>query len=304
MNKDGEPLVSVVIAAYRNPDYVHQAVDSVLSQTFTDYEILVVDDASGEDTIAGYRLPEGVRLLRHDVRRRTAAARNAGIRASRGRYIALLDQDDLWLPDKLAKQVRLLESRPDMALVFCHCTPVDDALSPLASKRKVRRRVRHPLLKLVRGCFIATPSTVLFRRDVAESVGLFDESVIGASDWDFYLRVARSHEFGAIAESLVLYRMHPGQLHRDEHLMRAAKRRVYDKTLAWAEDGNPRLVRRVRQCYCRALRQIAAKQMLEERDTIASLETLGHAIRLWPWNIRSYGLLLRAICLSRKHRGS
>jgi hypothetical protein len=154
---------------------------------------------------------------------------------------------------------------------------------------------------MIRGCFIRTPSTILFRRDVAEQAGLFDESVIGASDWDFYLRLSRTHEFGVSPEALVLYRMHPQQLHRDNDLMLTAKFKIYDKTLEWVTRERPRMVSLVRRYYCRVLRQAAVFRMPGDNPEAAK-EFIYRAIRMWPWNIRSYGLLLRAAAASQRYK--
>lgn len=293
------PLISVVISAYRNPHYLNQAVQSVLDQDFTDYELIVVDDASGEETVRDYALPSNARLIELKDRSRTAASRNAGIRAATGKYVALLDQDDLWLPQKLTRQVEFLEAHPEYALVFCHYSPVDNSLTPLPAERKARRRVPNALRMLIRGCFIRTPSTTLFRREAAIGVGLFDEAIIGASDWDFYLRLARDHGFGAIPETLVLYRMHAGQLHRNDDLMQTAKFSVYEKTLQWVSSERPGLRSLVRKYYCRTLRQ-ASKFRIHGGNPKDAKGLILRAIRIWPWNVRSYGLLMKIGMQPRK----
>lgn len=288
------PLVSVVIAAYRAPEYLRQAVDSVLAQTLKDWEIIVVDDCSGEEYTSQYDLPEGAVLICHEERFGAAAAtRNTGIRAARGKYVAFLDQDDVWLPDKLAVQVKALEENPGAGLVFCHYKAVDDELQPLGGETRPRSRAPNALKQLVRGCFIRTPSSVLIRRDVLVGCGMMDESVVGASDWDLYLRVARTHSFIAIPEPFVLYRMHPNQLHKRRPLMRKATLVILDKTLDWAKKERPRMVGCVRRSYCRVLRQIAKAQMKEENDRNAAMETVKQAIGMWPWNLRSYGLWVK-----------
>ena len=295
------PLVSVVVTAYQQPDYLNQAVESVLAQTFADYELIVVDDCSGEDTVRQYRLPPQARLMCHSERRGAAAfTRNTGMKAARGKYVALMDQDDVWLPDKLQAQVESLESNPQAGLSFCHFTVVDESLRPLPNQRRPRRRVRDPLRKLIRGCFIRTPSMVLFRRDVLEEVGYSDESIVGSADRDLYMTVARKYPFVAVPQALVLYRMHPKQFHRRNSTMRVGKIKVMDKTLDWANRERPDLVSAVRRSYCRILRQIGRSEMLEEDNPEEAVRTLHRARKMWPWNVRTYGLLVRAICRSRK----
>lgn len=289
-----KPMVSVVIPAYGLPDYLNEAVRSVLEQTFTDYEIIVVDDCSPEGVVGAYQLPAEARLIVHEERHGAASAtRNSGLRVARGKYVAFLDQDDIWLPEKLAKHVEAMEKSPDAGLSFSHYTTVDEKLTPLPDQRPPRRYVRDPLRKLLSGCFIRTPSAVVIRRDVLEKCGLFDESILGASDWDCYLRIAREHSFLAIPERLILYRMHPSQLHKNHEMMRGAKYKIMEKTLAWARSERASVLSTVRQRYSRILRQ-AAKAQIAGGDPDGAVATLKQAIGIWPWNPRAYGLLIKA----------
>lgn len=297
------PLVSVIIAAYKAPEYLRQAVDSVIRQTFGDYEIIVVDDCSGNDYTSQYRLPQGATLICHTERfGAAAAARNTGIRAARGKYVAFLDQDDVWLPEKLAAQVKALEENLEAGLVFCHYRVVDDNLQSLGGETRPRSQVPNPLKQLIRGCFIRTPSAVLVRRDVLIDCGMMDEAVVGASDWDLYLRVARQWGFVAIPEPLVLYRMHPEQLHRHKPLMRKATIVIMEKTLAWARAERPWMVCYIRRCYCRLLRQMARARWKEECEPGAALETLKRAMAIWPWSPRTYGLWVKIVLDSCKQK--
>jgi glycosyltransferase involved in cell wall biosynthesis len=286
------PLVSVIIAAYGKPEYLNVAVQSVCKQTCGDYEIIVVDDCSGDDIVARYCLPERARLLCHEKRFGAAAAtRNTGLRAANGEYVAFLDQDDVWLPEKLAIQVKALEQNPRAALTFCHYTAVDESLHPLPEQRRARKSVRDPLKKMIAGCFIRTPSTVLARLIAIRECGMFDESVIGTSDWDLYLRLARRYVFVAVPEPLVLYRMHPEQLHRKTAVIRSATLRVMDKTLEWVRSDRPELQRRVERFYGRILRKIGSSQLRDQSDPALALDTLRKARRMRPWDVRIHGLI-------------
>lgn len=288
-----QPVVSVVIPAYGLPDYLNEAVESVCRQTFLDYEIIVVDDGSPEGVVERYKLPQTAQLIVHDHHGGAGAAtRNTGLRAARGKYVAFLDQDDIWLPETLERQVEALERNPDIAIAFCHYTVVDENLTPLPVQRPPRRGVRDPLKKLISGCFIRTPSTVLVRRDAVEECGRFDESIVGGSDWDFYLRLARRHKFIAVPESLVLYRTHPRQMHKDEVVMRRAKFMVLEKALDWSRDERWGIRKAVRRSYCRLCRQTAQAQLARGQSEEARKSVL-QAIRAWPWTLRNYGLLLK-----------
>jgi len=297
------PRVSVIIAAYGLPDYLNEAVRSVCAQTYRDYEIIVIDDCSGDDIVKRYHLPEKARLICHEKRFGAAAAsRNTGIGVARGDYVAFLDQDDLWLPEKLAIQVKALEQLPDAVLAFCHYTAVDKSLEPLPRQRRARKRVRHPLEQMIAGCFIRTPSTVLARTGAVRECGMFDESVVGTSDWDLYLRLARRYAFVAIPEPLVLYRMHAEQLHKNGAIMRSATLRVMDKTLEWVRGERPELRRRVERYYGRILRKTGSAQLRDEHNPALALATLRRARRMRPWDVRIHGLIARATLGDHNHR--
>ncbi len=114
------PRVSVVIPAYNRADLLPRAIASVLDQTFTDYEIIVVDDASSDDTGAVARNSDGpVRVVRNDVNRGLGGARNSGIVVASGTYVAFLDSDDEWLPGKLARQIELLDASAGSCAACC-----------------------------------------------------------------------------------------------------------------------------------------------------------------------------------------
>lgn len=298
--EDAVPLVSVIIAAYGMPDYLNEAVRSVCNQTFKDYEIIVVDDCSGDEVVSRYQLPKSARLICHEKRFGAAAAtRNTGLKVARGKYVAFLDQDDVWLPDKLALQVKALEENPEAGLVFCHYTAVDSSLQPISKQRRVRRYVRDPLKKMIGGCFITTPSTVMARKSVVEECGMFDESIKGASDWDFYLRVARQYAFIAIPEPTIMYRLHPDQLHNNTALMDAAKIAIMDKTLEWAINERPDLINWVRRKYARMLYKMGRLELQSNYNPSLAYDILHRSRAIWFWGIRVHVLIIKAILRMR-----
>jgi glycosyltransferase involved in cell wall biosynthesis len=285
-----DPLVSVVVTIYKEPEYLNQALESVTQQTFDDYEIIVVDDCSGEEYTAQYRLPEKAKLICHSQNTGPAGARNTGIGAARGKFIAFMDGDDVWLEDKLSIQVKALEDNPDAGLVFCHYKAVDVLLNPTGNETKPRASLQNPLKKLCRGCIIRTPSCVLMRRDVVLECGLFDESLWGTEDWDYWLRIARKHRILALPDQLTLYRMHSAQLHKKKTKMHAAKLSLMNKSLCWAKKERPDMLNCVRRNYGRMLRQLAAAKAYEEKNLAEAWTFLKRAISIWPYSIQTYSL--------------
>jgi glycosyltransferase involved in cell wall biosynthesis len=206
MPSSHNPVISVVVPVHDRATLVGEAVKSALEQD-VEMEILVVDDGSSDDPGAAL---EGlndnrVKLLRHETQRGAAAARNTGIEASRGRYVALLDSDDVWLPGKLAKQLRLLEQAEP---------GVDATTTGFYIQRQGRgeRDLRSPLHcdsvdRLLLLCDLSPGSTLLVRREALERVGPLDESLTRLEDWDWLLRYLREFKLRVVAEPLALVRV-------------------------------------------------------------------------------------------------
>jgi cellulose synthase/poly-beta-1,6-N-acetylglucosamine synthase-like glycosyltransferase len=210
-----QSLVSVVVPVYNGGPFLRKAIDSILSQTYKSIELIVVDDGSVDDSadiISSY----GPRL--QPIRQPNAGvahARNAGIRAARGDFIAFLDQDDWWLPTKVAKQVELFGQDDDLGLVHTDTAFYHD---PSASFIERINCLRPELLtgrsfeRLLLGNAILN-SSVMVRRSVLNAVGTINTEIRGNTiqDYDLWLRIAKQSSFGFIAEKLVVYRLHPGQ---------------------------------------------------------------------------------------------
>ena len=227
------PTVSVVIPCYNYGRFLRDAVASIQSQTFTDHEIIVVDDGSTDDTeIQAREMGATVRYLRQP-NQGPSAARNTGIAAARGRYIAFLDADDTWQPEKLARQVPILEGHPDVVLVYTDSTYFDGATGRDVGRH--RERFAHPhgrvLGRLLEaGNFIHSP-TPLVRRTTLEDVGGFDPTLRSSEDWDLWVRIAARGEIAYIDEPLARYRLHGAQASRNVDALRDGQLRVLNKAL-------------------------------------------------------------------------
>jgi glycosyltransferase involved in cell wall biosynthesis len=199
--------VSVVIPTYNRAHLLVRAVRSVLSQTFADLEVLIVDDASaGDVSEALMRIRDRrVRYWRHDINRGVAAARNAAMSHASGEYIAFLDDDDEWLPDKLMIQLdRLRRASPGLGLLGSgHYAVGSDRIGQFVPR--LRGRVFERLL--TEGVFAHT-STIVARATCFESVGMFDESFPYGEDFDMWLRIARRYDVDFVPSLLV--RQHAG----------------------------------------------------------------------------------------------
>jgi glycosyltransferase involved in cell wall biosynthesis len=207
------PLVSVVMAAKNYARFLPAAVESVLAQRFADWELLIIDDGSTDHTPAAVRpflADSRVRYFRSD-RLGQPRAKNLGIGLSRGEFVAFLDADDAWEPTKLEKQIALFRGRPDIGVVFCRRSLMDEQGKPLAAKPHAappRGRVLDRMFVQNFVCF----SSAVVRRQIFSQVGAFDPQWDLAIDFDLWLRVAGHHGFDFVDEELVRYRTGHGNL--------------------------------------------------------------------------------------------
>jgi glycosyltransferase involved in cell wall biosynthesis len=215
VNND-RPLVSVIMAAYNGAEFIGETIESVLAQTYQPIELVVVDDASDDATpeiVASYaeRHPGRIRLERGRERRGPCRRRNEAIALSQGPLIAWLDQDDLWLPDKTARQVELLRFHPETGLVYAGYETFDsetDATLPWRDRlSEAEGDVLVPLF--LRGCFIAAP-TALFRRAVLErrSLRLRETDFSFGDDYFLWLALSLDWRVARIDDVLARYRRH------------------------------------------------------------------------------------------------
>lgn len=202
------PKVSIIIPAYNTRHFLPQTVSSALSQTWQDFELLIVDDGSTDGT--GQWVAEQTDPRIHLVRQPNqgaAAARNTGIKHAKGKYIAFLDADDLWEVDKLKKQVAVLDSLSEVGLVHTAIHYIDengDSINRILGVRGEGNVWR----EVVTDNPVRCGSTPLIRRECFDKLGVFDTSLSFAEDWEMWIRIARHYQFATINEPLVAYRQH------------------------------------------------------------------------------------------------
>jgi glycosyltransferase involved in cell wall biosynthesis len=207
------PRVSVVIPTYNRAWSLATALDSVLSQDFGAFETIVVDDGSSDETpalLAGYGA--ALRVIRQP-NRGVSAARNAGIRAARAPLVALLDSDDYWLPGKLAAQTAFFDQNPEALICQTEEIWIRNGVRVNPGKRHRKRSgmIFGPSLEL---CLVS-PSAVMLRRSLFDSVGFFDERLPACEDYDLWLRIGCRHPVHLIERPLIVKRGgHPDQLSR------------------------------------------------------------------------------------------
>jgi len=208
------PEVSVVIPTFNRARKVVRAISSVLDQTFTNYEIIVVDDGSSDETshsLAQFNHTSKITCLSHPINLGVSAARNIGILASRAPLLAFLDSDDYWLPEKLEVQVRFFRQNPKA--VACQTEELwirkGRRINPRKKHRKPSGYIFESSLKL---CLVS-PSAVMLKRSLLDKVGLFDENLPVCEDYDLWLRMSLRYPIAYLDEKLIIKRGgHPDQL--------------------------------------------------------------------------------------------
>ncbi len=220
------PLISVVIPVYCHTSdhkiFLSEALQSVAAQTYRDFEVVIVDDASPIDieplVKAEDRLPD-VRILHNQKNMGHAESRNVGIRAAQGALIAFLDHDDLWLSEKLAHQLTVLEADEDAAMVFCDL----EVIGPHASRINIDQSIipeRPDFFWFVsHGNYVITVSSVLVKKQVLLDIGLFDSRYTSCDDLDAWLKILRIAPIVHLPVRLVKYRLHEHNVNYDIDLL-------------------------------------------------------------------------------------
>jgi GT2 family glycosyltransferase len=241
------PTVSVVIPTYNSAAFLRGAIQSVLSQTYSDFEVIVVDDGSTDNTESvAHSFGDRVSYVKQE-NKGAGAARNHGIKRSQGKYVAFLDSDDLWLPGKLTEQIPLLDRESKIGLVYSDWAVVPEQGEAEPSYLRNRPAASgHVFDELIQCGFILTSGTVV-RRSCLDDVGYFDETLSIAQDYDLWLRICYRWKVALVNKPLVIKRNRGGNLSSNLPKTGAERILLFEKVLQKFSDIAPRsrcLVRR------------------------------------------------------------
>lgn len=292
------PKVSVVIPAYNSLVYLPATVESVLNQSFQDFEVLVVNDGSTDGTREWVRQVRDPRVrLIDQANQGLSGARNSGIREAHGEYIALLDADDLWDPSKLQKQVHALEEHPTAGLAYTWTMLADAQGRPTGEV--VASAEGDPWQQLVEfKTVICGGSVPLIRRTCFDQVGVFDTSLKIFEDLDVYLRIAKRYPMIGIPEPLTFYRQHSHSMSasRITIMLETFRQLVEREFLTVATD----LLHLRSRGYGRVYLYVAWRSM-ESKDWKAAIQFSRQALAFYPslGRSRSFLRLQLAIAFAR-----
>ena len=201
-----EPTVSVVIPTYNREHLIGKSIQSVLDQTYKDFEIIVVDDGSSDNTkeVIKSFADARIRYVRHQQNKGGNAARNTGIELSRGEYIAFQDSDDEWLPEKLEKQMKVFGSAlADVGVVYTRYWKIENDEKIDTQFSWVKQKEGNIHKELLKGNFVTTSSMVV-RKECFEKAGVFDERLPRAQEWELVIRFSKYYNFECIDEPLLI----------------------------------------------------------------------------------------------------
>lgn len=205
------PKVSVIIPTYNREQFIVETINSVLNQTYKDFEIIVVDDGSTDNTKSKLeQFKSKIKLIEQKNSER-AIARNNGVKNSTGQYVAFLDSDDIWIKNKLEKQVEILNSKPEVILTYGQCLRInEDGRKIKTAKRQLRGFSGNVYERLLMRNFVVSP-TPMIKREFFEKTSGFQTKYIPYEDWEFWIRFSLLGKFHFIDKPLAYYRIHSTQ---------------------------------------------------------------------------------------------
>lgn len=278
------PSVSVIVPCYNQANFLPESLKSIQNQNYPDWEAVVVDDGSTDNTAETAREFQAhdhrIRYL-YQMNKGLAGARNTGIRSAQADIIALLDSDDLWEPGFLEIMLSKLKAHPQAAAVYCGIQFIDETGRQVGQPNVTISLPADFHKKLVNeGNWLAAHS-VVFRKALASEVGLFDESLQALEDWDLWIRMSARHPFIGVPQALVKYRRHSTNMSSDPRRMITAEHQMTEKLFgppdgqrsSWGEDKR---LAYTRLYYSGALRYLA------NRDLKESACYLGELVELSP----------------------
>jgi len=237
------PAVSVVVPTFNRLQYLRSAIDSVFAQTFTDWELIIADDGSEGGTaayVAALANQPGVKVLRLAHTGNPGTVRNSACRAALGEYIAFLDSDDVWLPEKLALQVASLRSHRQRGWSHTAFAVIDESGEPLRGPSRWWPAADGWILEsLIKMETVIATSSLIVRRELLEQVGGFDHKQRMCEDYDLFLRIAGLTEMDGIRETLLLKRRH-AENYTDDAVALEDRGRALEKILTVSTDRSLR----------------------------------------------------------------
>lgn len=276
------PTISVVVPAYNVERTILETLRSVQKQTFSDFEIIVINDGSTDGTVELLNTVQDPRLKVFSYSNGgLPVARNRGISQAKGEFITFLDADDLWTPDKLELQLAALQQNPEAAVAYSWTCNMDEKGENFYPGHQVNFEGNvYP--KLLLGNFISSGSNIMIRQKAIASVGEFDPTLKSCEDWDFYLRLAASWQFVVVPKPQILYRQSSGAMSSKTDVMERYHILVLDRALQTAPPEFQALKNQSIAILYQYLAGLCLARVNDINQVKQASKKLRMAIRLYP----------------------
>ena len=285
------PKVSVIIPTYNRADLLPRAIRSVLNQTFQDFELIIVDDCSTDNTQEVVnefqKKDDRIKYIKLDKNSGAPAhPKNVGIQKSKGEYLAFLDHDDEWLPVKLEKQLKLFARNRKLGFVSCNVFIVNDKQSK-EREHKIPRSANY-FLSFLEGDIICSSSSVMVKKSVLNDIGYFDERFKVIDDWDMWIRISQKYAFDFVDEPLLKYYIHSSSVTKTISFEGTAMdiQHMIDKYKDYYRN-NPKI-------YNVRIRKIGTIYLLDG-DVEKAREYFLRSIKIRPFYLRTYLNLIASL---------
>ena len=289
-------LISVVIPTFNREDLIKDAINTVLEQVYQNFEIIIIDDGSTDNTSEVVKSFDDARIKYiYQENAGISKARNKGIEDASGEYIAFLDSDDLWHPEKLEKQVSVLDKDPDVDLLSNnsqYMTFQNDIIEIKKNYVKSQKENISLILLDPDKVFTGTP-TLLVRKTIFEKVGLFDETVTFCEDWDLFFRIALVGKICHIPEILTYVRNHKGNITNISHVGKFKNGYLRFLEKAFSNELLPlEMLQIKKQVYSNTWWSIAYWALYKSQDYTVARESLWKSLKKSPRKIFNIGFLI------------
>jgi len=299
------PKVSVIIPVYNGEKYITQAIESVLAQTYKNFEIIIVNDGSTDNSfekIKPYLNLPNIKYIEQE-NKGVAAARNTAIKSSSGELIAFLDQDDLWVPEKLEIQVDYLRQYPDVGLVHSNISYINECPELMETPKDWLTNAEGMCFKELFIKNRIAVLTVVLKRQCLDQVGLLNESISRSDDYELWLRISRMFPIGHVNKTLALYRLHKSNTSHDRFRMTLAELITINSIVSQSSDVHKEIGRDVVNERLFELNfQVANWYMWWLQDFKTAQRYFIEAIKKRPGHWLSYKRLLWCLLTSSQRR--
>lgn len=282
-----ESLVSIIIPTHNRVAKLRRALLSIQKQTFNDFEVIIIDDASEDDTdklVEDFSKFLNIKYIKLDSRCGAAKARNAGIKKAEGLFIAFLDSDDEWVPYKLERQMSIFLKLPSYIGV------IYSGLSIIENGTEIRQKIPQGQARIKELIFyknvIGPLSTGIVRRECFEKCGLFDECFPACQDWDLWIRIAQKYQFFLVKDSLVRYHISPDSITGNYESRVVGYQMILNKYL--------NKFKMMKKAYGE-IEFIIGHYLMKSRRTCKGLQALFHAAKIYPYKPILYLHILIAL---------